>query len=208
MHRRDKPLVDAGHIPADRLFTLRPGEPVRDNVRADTLTTSTGDVIKVRNRPGGRACVFFDGTANACTTYLHRPLECRVLNCRDIAAIEAVYSVDRLQRHDLLGRIDGLWDLVTEHERRCSAARLVHLAERIRRGAAAERAAQDELLEMVRYDAALRQLLVESGRMAAGLLDLVLGRSLPRVLRPLGIALNGRGLRIRPGVDRWTGEDG
>ena len=206
LHHQDRSLVDEGRIPADRLYTIRPGERVRDNVRADRLMAASQDIVKIRSRPGGRACIYLDGRANACTIYDHRPLECRVLDCRDTTAIEAVYRIQRLSRQDLLGDVAGLWDLVIEHEQRCSAARIVTLADDWRRDPGGRLSSEQQLLEMVGYDRTLRQLLVEKGRMAAGLLDFVFGRPLTVVLRSLGLEVhrmeNGAGL----GVRSWNGD--
>jgi Fe-S-cluster containining protein len=189
LHLLDRVLVDEGRIPADQLYTLRPGEPVRDNVRGDALTTCDGDLIKIRSRPGGRVCRYFDGRNTACTIYACRPLECRILDCRDTAPIEAVYDRERLCRRDLIGTVEGLWDLVCDHERRCSAARVTALADAWRRGGHGSRGLDKELMEKVRYDLELRTLLVKENRMAEGLLDLVFGRPLTVVLKPLGVAV-------------------
>ena len=190
--------MEAGHIPLASLYTIRRGEPVRDNVGGDVLVAAEADIVKVRDRPDGSGCVFFDAGAAACAVYAHRPLECRVMRCWDTGPIEAIYGRDRLGRRPLLEGIDGLWDLVCDHEKRCSAGRLVDLAER-RRGRLGGGRLDGELLEMVRYDEALRGVLVEQGRMAADLLDFVLGRPLAVVLRPLGIEVapgrGGLGLR-------------
>ena len=187
LHRRDRSLVADGHIDADRLFTIRPGELARDNVRDDRLTSCGQDIIKIRSRPGADACIYFDPAGNACTIYAHRPLECRVLDCRDSAAIEALYDRERLCRQDLIGAVDGLWDLVSDHERRCSAGQVVALAGAWRCDGRKRHSLEQELMEKVRYDLELRRLLVKDGRMAGGILDLVFGRPLTVILKSSGV---------------------
>ena len=204
LHSQDRALVDKGHIPADRLYTIRPGEPVRDNVRDDRLMAASQDIVKIRSRPGGRACIYLDGRTNMCAIYDHRPLECRVLDCRDTAAIEAVYRTQRLSRQDLLGVTAGLWDLVCEHEQRCSAAGIVILAGDWRRDSDGRLSTEQQLLEMVGYDRTLRRLLVEKGRMATGLLDFVFGRSLTVVLRSLGVEVYPMENGVSLGIRAWN----
>ncbi len=202
LHRQDRPLVDDGRIPAHRLYTIRPGEPVRDNVKQDRLTVCSQDIIKIRSRPGTRGCIYFDPPGNACTIYMHRPVECRVLDCRQTAAIEALYDRERLCRRDLIGEVEGLWDLVSDHERRCSVWQVTALAEDWRCNGQGSRALERELMGKVRYDLELRRLLVEKRRMVEGLLDFVFGRPLTLVLRSLGVEIGrfkkGAGLFAAP----------
>lgn len=190
LHRQDRPLVVEGHLPAARLYTIRRGETVRDDVAGGALTAADGDIIKVRDRAGGGGCVFYDETAAACTIYPHRPLECRVMRCWDTGGIEAVYDRDRLGRGDLLAEMGEIRALVADHERRCAAGQAVALADRRRALLGPAPRLDRELLEMVRYDAALRRLMVEQAGLDAGLLDFLLGRPLTVVLRPLGIAVD------------------
>lgn len=184
LHREDKELVAAGHLPLTDLYTIRAGEPVRDDVAGGLLTAADTDIVKIREAPGSRACTFLDPGRNGCVIYRWRPLECRVLRCWDTAAIERCYRRGRLVRADLIGHIEGLRDLVAEHDRRCDARRLVALARR-RRGGDAR--AEVELAGMIRYDEALREGLVERGRVPAAMLDFLLGRPLKVVLRAMGI---------------------
>lgn len=188
-----------GHIPASRLYTIRPGEPVRDNVAGDALTAADGDIIKIRDRGDGRGCVFYEESRAACTIYSHRPMECRVMRCWDTTGIEAVYGRDRLTRADLLSEMAEIRQLVADHGRRCDAGRLVALADRRRRRAGASPEMDRELLEMVRYDVVLRRLMVDEAGMAADLLDFLLGRPLTTVLRPMGLVIDPAQGRIERG---------
>jgi Fe-S-cluster containining protein len=201
LHLMDKPLVAEGHIPAERLYTIRSGERVRDDVAGGVLTAADAEIVKIRETPGSRACGFFDPACDGCTIYDRRPLECRVLRCWDTREIRRIYRRDRLGRRDLIGHIPGLWDLVVEHDRRCSAARLFQLAD-CRLGAAPPAVrSDDELRGMVAYDEALRRVLVEDGRASGAILDLLLGRPLSLLLRSVGITVDRRvwPVSARPG---------
>ena len=186
LHRSDRALVEEGHIPGSCLFTLRRGELARDNV-AGTLTPLTSEIIKIKGRRPAWTCLFYDRERRGCDIYQFRPLECRVLNCRDTRLIEAVYANDRLTRHDLLCDVQGLWDLIEDHDRRCSYATLARLVEDGEHGGQLIRS--KAILEMLGYDAHVRQLTVEKGQLDDGMLDFIFGRRLTETIDMFGIRL-------------------
>jgi hypothetical protein len=94
-----------------------------DNVKG-TLAPLSAEIIKIKGHAGKWTCLFYDQATRGCGIYDHRPLECRALNCRDTHRIEAVYETARLTRQDLLSGINGLWELIEDHEQRCSYAGL------------------------------------------------------------------------------------
>ena len=192
LHQADQPLVEAGHIPAHCLFTIRCGELARDNIQ-DALVPMTDEVIKIKGQKGRWTCWFYDYENRACGIYAHRPLECRVLNCRDTRKIEAVYATERLTRKDLLAQMQGVWELVVEHESRCSYDHLRHLVEK---GAVGKQLKMEAaILEIMRYDAHLRQLTTEKGGLDAGMLDFIFGRPLDQTIGMFDLRLvkeNGR----------------
>lgn len=183
LHLEDKTLVTEGLISPADLYTIRAGEPVRDDVAGGILVSAESDIVKIRDAPRSRACILFEADGNRCTIYARRPLECRILRCWDTTEIERCYRRDRLARVDLIGHIDGLWDLVAEHDRRCDARRLTELARR--RG---EPGVEAELSGMIRYDETLREGLTADGRVPAVILDFLLGRPVSVLLRALRIA--------------------
>lgn len=186
LHLADKALVVAGHLPFTHLYTIRAGELVRDDVTGGALIPAPADIVKVREAPGSRACVFFEPACNGCAIYDQRPLECRILRCWDTAEIRRCYRRERLGRADLVGHIAGLWDLVAEHDRRCDAGKLVRLAGRRRMG---DLGGAAELSGMVGYDEALREGLAADGRVPAAMLDFLLGRPVKVLLRTLGVTV-------------------
>jgi hypothetical protein len=168
-------MIDDGRIPARCLFTLRRGERVRDNVKG-TLVSLSEEIIKIKGCAGRWTCLFYDRSTRGCAIYDHRPLECRVLDCRDTRRIEAVYGTRRLRRQDLLSGVDGLWALIEDHERRCSYEGLRAL---LAEGAHQGRLNQEEtILEILRFDAHVRLLAVEKGGLDSRMLDFIFGRPL------------------------------
>ena len=122
-----------------------------------------------------------------CGIYTHRPLECRALNCRDTRRIEQVYETARLTRRDLLAGVDGLWELVQDHEQHCSYDRLTLLVNEGGREGRLNR--EEAIMEILRYDAHIRQLTTEKGRMDEHMLDFIFGRRLVETIRMYDLEL-------------------
>jgi Fe-S-cluster containining protein len=196
LHREDGRLVTDGLIPTEALYTIRTGEPIQDNV-AGRPAYAEADIIKVKGSADGWCCRFLEDPTNRCTIYDHRPLECRALQCWDTRSIEALYNRDRLTRQDLLAGVEGLWDLVVDHDRRCAYPRIRDLAGRLSGDPSEKAAALSAITEMVKYDESLRALLVENGHTPATMLDFLLGRPLTQTLPGFHIKVESTEGRIR-----------
>jgi hypothetical protein len=108
-------------------------------------------------------------------------VECRQLECWDTSRFEQVYRLGRLTRKDLLADVQGLWELIEGHERRCDYDRIRrHLESRTGTGAAG---VDRDSAEVTRYDAELRRLMVGRGGVEPEMLDFLLGRPVETVLR-------------------------
>ena len=196
LHRADRRLVEEGLIPAEALFTIRPDEPVQENV-AGHLAYAEGDIIKIKGADGSWCCRFLDRRSNRCTIYDRRPLECRTLQCWDTRPIEALYDRDRLTRRDLLEKVAGLWELVEDHERRCAYLVLRDQAALLDASPCEQASAIAAITGMVKYDESLRRLLVENGHAPEGLVDFLLGRPLIASLHGFHIKVERTGGRVR-----------
>lgn len=178
--------MDDGRIPARCLFTIRQGELVRDNVKG-LLVPLSQEIIKIKGCADRWTCLFHDKTNQGCGIYDYRPLECRALNCRDTRRIEAVYQTARLTRQDLLSGMDGLWQLIQDHEQRCS---YMGLREHVGEGSQEGRLKQEKaILEILRFDAQIRELAVEKAGVKADLLDFLFGRPLTDTINMFDIEL-------------------
>jgi Fe-S-cluster containining protein len=179
-------MIDDGRIPARCLFTIRRGERVHDNVKGGLVPLSE-EIIKIKGRADTWTCLFYDQATRGCGIYEDRPLECRELNCRDTRRIEAVYDTTRLTRQELLSGVNGLWELIEDHEQRCSYE---GLRARVEAGVHAGRYKQEaSILEILRYDAHVRQLAVEKGGLDSRMLDFIFGRPLCDTIKMFGIKL-------------------
>ena len=185
-HMEDRQLIDQGLIPCGRLYTIRKGEPAHDNIEGSVLPVES-DLIKIKGAGNAWTCVFYDDATKGCAIYNDRPIECRVLKCWDTTAIEALYRKNRLTREHLLGNIEGLWDLIADHQVRCSYDDIRKLLAGVEnRRTASIRALREKVL----YDLKLRQLMVEKGLAGMEMIDFLLGRPLVETLKPMGVTLS------------------
>ncbi|QLA15133.1 YkgJ family cysteine cluster protein [Desulfolutivibrio sulfoxidireducens] len=178
LHHDDASLVVSGVLPASSLFTLRQGETVLDNV-SGRLETLAAEMIRVRPGPDGRACPFFRDPGE-CLIHDQRPCECRALFCADTTALRAMYQKDRLARHDLAPRESPLGELLAVHEARCPAGEAIRLA----LAARGDADAGARLAEMLRFDAAFRELAVSRAGLSPDALELYFGRPVEIVVAP------------------------
>lgn len=191
-HRGDRVLIDQGKIPVKHLYTIRKGELAHDNVRGVHRPVGT-DIIKIKGQPGTWSCVLLDAKTNQCTIYDDRPLECRVLKCWDTRGIEAVYERDRLSRKDLVSGIEGLWELIRDHEKKCAYAGLQDLVAnfRDRNG----EAAKQKICEVISYDDQIRKRIVAKTALQPDQLDFLFGRPLVQTIPMFGMKCTDRGGR-------------
>jgi Fe-S-cluster containining protein len=185
LHVIDKPLIESGQLSGRFLFTIREGEPAEDNVKGGLIHTET-DIIKIKSKENSDICIYADLNKNSCSIYDQRPIECRVLKCWDTDEIEKLYDKDRLTRKDIIGHIDGLWDLVEEHQEKCSFLKVKQVL-----AANPDKIEGDglaELLEMVQFDISIRALVIEKTDTDESYLSFLFGIPLQRILNKFGIA--------------------
>ncbi|MBC8443726.1 MAG: YkgJ family cysteine cluster protein [Deltaproteobacteria bacterium] len=183
LHTDDRILVEEGRIQVKYLFTIRKGEPVVDNVKGNPVFAQT-DIIKIRCQTGWTGCVFFNASNKGCSIYDDRPVECRALKCWDTAALKAIYSKNRLTRRDLLSKVAGMWDLIQEHEARCSYRKVRALVASIRTGKDAQAIA--DLEYVVNYDQQVRLLVLSEAAANSDLILFLFGCPLKDTIRRFG----------------------
>lgn len=191
LHRADLPLLAHGVLAPAHLVTLRRGEYVADNV-AGGVGPAKDELVKIRPRPGGRACLFFSDPPS-CAIHGDRPAECRALFCDAPEELVAMYQADRLVRADIVPPGSGLADLIAHHEAETDLPRLEALC---RLALAGDAAAREEALGLVRFDAAFRELLRFRAGVAPEALLFYLGRPPREALRACRAVLAPGGLYI------------
>jgi len=179
-HEQDKDLVEKGIILLKDIYTIRKGEPVNDNVKMRIINTES-DIIKIKSRKGTTVCIFFDEPNCCCKIYENRPLECSILTCWDTRAIERIYSKNRLTRKDLVNKITGLWDLIDDHQNRCSYETITSLINSVNRDNNNE--AVQAIQDIVGYDTHIRHLIVEKMGINHEMTDFLFGRPLETIIK-------------------------
>jgi len=176
----DIPLITKGHLERRNLFTIRPGEIVRDNIYEE-LRPAGREIIKVREKDG--ACIFHDEEGKGCRIYAHRPVQCGALECWDSKKFMEVYSGPKASREHVI-RDAVLLGLIKEHERRCGYARLEHLVRQIE--SEGERAVV-EILELLKFDHHLRPFVAKKRGVDPDETDLIFGRPLVDTISQFGL---------------------
>ncbi|MDP2862272.1 MAG: YkgJ family cysteine cluster protein [Desulfobacterales bacterium] len=174
-HIEDRALLEDGFISAKYLYTIREGEPVRDNI-SERIVYAPSDIIKIKGQKNGWTCFFYDETEKRCAVYEYRPLECKLLKCRDTRDIERIFGKKLLTRKDIISTVEGLWDLVIEHDQRCSYKKIRKLIDES--GKTKKGDLSGKVAELIEYDKIIRELVVKKGQLDSELLDFLFGRPL------------------------------
>ena len=185
-HHEDKMLIEKGIILSKYLYTIRKGERSYDNIRGRFIP-ATSDIIKIKGRAGSLTCVFFNEKENACKIYNNRPVECRALKCWDTREIESIYSKNRLIRKDLVSTIAGLWDLIDDHQTRCSYEKLDRRLKLLDEDKKDD--ALNDIFEIIRYDTQIRKLVVQKGNLDPEIVDFLFGRPIKETITLYGFKI-------------------
>ncbi len=189
-HLEDKHLIDKGIILSKYLFTIRKGELAHDNIKDELLPVSS-DLIKIIGKKNSFICIFFNESKKKCRIYENRPVECRVLKCWDTLEIEKIYSKNRLTRKDLLSGIGGLWELIEDHQARCSYEKIKSMLQKY--DSAKKNNLKNDILEIIRYDIQIRRLVVKKGGVDPEILDFLFGRPLTLTIKMFGMQVKREG---------------
>jgi Fe-S-cluster containining protein len=107
-----------------------------------------------------------------CGIYETRPSECRAFKCWDTKEIEMKYDEDPLERADLLADVEGLWDVICDHQDRCSYQAMKELTDKI--GDDQKEEVLAAINEIIKYDNSLRETLVEKANVNPDMLHFLL----------------------------------
>ena len=81
--------------------------------------------------------------------------------------------------------MEGLWDLIADHDKRCSYEALHRLTLRLKSDG--READAEKILETIQYDIELRNLVIDKGSQDPALLDFLFGRPLAQTVGQFGI---------------------
>ena len=200
LHGPDKELYAAGCLNRSHLVTFRQGERVHDNVQ-DKVQRLDREMVRIRSGPGSRSCIFYDHGQRSCRIYHRRPNECRVFTCWDPGPLLHMYTIERVQRLDLISSHSALGQIIAQHENMCSWARVIEILPGVHKDPAGNLA--EELARVLKADRNIRLELRERAGASQEELDFILGRDMASVLPGLGLRVH----RARSGY-RFQGTAG
>ncbi len=191
--------MESGTIPLQQLFTIRQGEPAYDNVTGVIAPAAT-DIIMIKgNSKSSTICGFYDAAPKGCSIYAVRPAECRALKCWDTQEIERLYNCRRLTRRHLISKVEGIWDLVKDHQERCDYSHVAELAAQLKQ-VQPPSTSHKSLLDLIHYDESLRQVTCERAKLDPEMLPFLFGRALSFTIQMFQLKRVGtdQGIILRP----------
>jgi Fe-S-cluster containining protein len=171
LHQEDLPLLQSGKIPWEQLMTLRKGEPARSPFDGRPFVLPE-ERIKVREKPGRRECVFFDGEADRCSIYNERPLQCRAQACWDPMPARDAAEMPFLLRKHIFEDVETLLEIMAEHESRCGFEAFTDAFEKPGGGGSVQ-----DVLELLSYEEHFRLFVSDAFKIPAQNMELLFGRS-------------------------------
>lgn len=186
LHVEDRQLVESGALRLRDLVAIRSGEPAYDQ-RQGRVVPSGAEFLKLVGSNGSWSCRFFNMT-RGCGIYGQRPLECRLLFCRDTAPLEAVMGRELLSRRDLLAEGDPLLEWLEKLELEVGYPEVMEILAGLGQQSSAGEALA-RLTGLVRTDLALREAFLRSSPKRRHDELFLLGRPLFLTISPYGCRL-------------------
>ncbi len=172
LRQADAHLIRSGKLLSTFLYTIRKGELLFDKDKMKMIPVKT-DLIKIKVDKDNFECLFLQDSSN-CDIYTTRPVECRAFKCWNTREIENKYNEDPLERADILSDVEGLWGLIDDHQARCSYDRMGELTSKLAQDD--NDAVMSEINEIINYDNALRETMVEKANIDPEMLHFLIGR--------------------------------
>jgi Fe-S-cluster containining protein len=164
-------------------YTIREGETVYSGSSGEALPADR-EMIKVRESPDSRTCVFYRNYDKSCSIYESRPRQCRKQECWNPEEAKQVFDMPRLSRRALLESTGPLWEIIERHEERCSHIEVNRAMARLN---ATKGRTVDEVLEILRFDEHVRTFIAENFQLSEDTIEFFLGRSLLDVVAMYGL---------------------
>jgi len=184
LHPADADLFTRGALSFEHALTLRRGEFVFDNISGEVRPLEE-ELIKIREVPGSRTCLFLDAQSTLCTLYDARPLQCRTLECWNPDPLVALFGKDKLERSDVI-QDAPLLELVRHHETKASYEQLGKAFEEYAAGGSAE-----TVMDILNFDLYLRDFVVERAGVRPQWLNFCFGRPMIECLAGFGYRMEG-----------------
>lgn len=181
----DMPLFTGNILKPDHVTTIRVDEPAYSN-RTENVEPAATEMIKIREKPDTKTCVFYENLNKSCSIYESRPAQCKLQECWNPENAENLEDRAWLARRDLLGTIGSLWEIIEHHEERCSHSEFSRAMARL---AATKGQTVNEVLDLLGYDHHVREFVAERFQLAPETMTFFFGRPLSDCLAPYGLML-------------------
>lgn len=107
------------------------------------------------------------------------------LVCWDTREIEHIYFKNRLTRKDFVCRVEGLWNLIEDHQSRCSYNKIRHFVKEL--DGEKKNEAIKGIYDILSYDDSIRELVVKKGKMDPENLEFLFGRPVEVTIKMFGL---------------------
>ncbi|QWR76537.1 YkgJ family cysteine cluster protein [Candidatus Magnetomonas plexicatena] len=181
LHVTDEVLLIEGTLNYKDIYTIRAGELVYNNID-DEFITIEEELIKIKEKPGSRECIFFSKDDNSCKIYEKRPTQCQAFECWNTEKFLSVFGEEKITRERLLKSSPALLNIVDTHELKCSYSVLNNLFEEIRSG----NDLVNDVFAILNYDMTLRPMLSDKMGVPNDYMNLLLGRPLTETIIMFG----------------------
>ena len=92
-----------------------------------------------------------------------------------------------MTRKDLISTIEGLWDLIEDHQKRCSYETLKLFIAALNKDK--KDGVLNGILDIIKYDAQTRKLVVQKGGLDPEMTDFIFGRPITETIRIYGFKI-------------------
>lgn len=185
LHDDDLHLIENDVLSFNHLVTIRRDEPAHNPLR-DKVLPSAAEFVKIGGKGISWCCVFFEQDKMGCLIYQTRPLECRLLFCRDTSPVEEIMGHHLLDRWQLISGNDPVLALINRQEKEIPYRLVNQLLTGIEQDYESVR---QQLTALVRRDIAIRDIFLHDFKMRQAEELFLFGRPLFLVLRPYGFRL-------------------
>lgn len=168
------------------VFTIRKREYAY-NAMTDRVSPTGEELIKIKEIPGQRTCIFYRLKDKSCTIYDKRPIQCAKQECWDPKCIIETLDLPKLTRKDLLGSVPELLSIIERHEERCSYNEVTKAIVKldVSKGKTVQ-----EVIELLSYDQHVRDFAVEQFALDKESLNFFFGRPLKDTIIAFGLAVD------------------
>jgi len=187
LHPEDRNLFDQHVLSVLDLIAVRVGEPAHNPLQ-ERIEPTPHEFLKIKGSHASWSCGFFNQDEGQCLIYQTRPLECRLLFCRDTGPLEEVMGRDLLTRKDLLVEDDPVLSIIDRQEPEIAFSEVNDLLIAYKNNENREQLI-DKLTSLVRQDLLLRSEFLQNFPERQGEEMFLLGRPLFLVLAPYGLRI-------------------